>query len=52
VLEQSRLNTRKRTHFYDDPLDGIGATLGRDCGNLCQQGLADGQLMHSFMIMR
>jgi len=45
--EERGLDARERTHFDGDSLDQAGAAAGSDCGDLRQQGLADGQLVHS-----
>ncbi len=38
---------RERTHFDGDSLDHSGTASRRDVGDLRQQSLADGQLVHS-----
>jgi hypothetical protein len=43
--KQGRLDARQRTHVDDDPLDGIRTSIGGNFNDLCQQGLANGELV-------
>ena len=48
--QQLRLDAGQGTDLDDDPLDGLRASIGSDFNDLCQQGLANGQLVQSVPI--